>query len=66
MPRDDALRRGRQLDSWAMNDVLFGSIRLSWSAEAVFEIQAMVCFEQGCAQSSKALANMCVKRAFDL
>ena len=66
MACEGVVRRGRRLGAWAMNDVLFGGIRLSWSAEAVFEIQAMVCFEQGCAQSSKALANMCVKRAFDL
>ena len=51
MARDDALRGSRGLGAWAMNDVLFGSIRLSWSAEAVFEIQVMVRLEQCCAQT---------------
>ena len=51
MPREGIVRRGRRLGAWAMNDVLFGSIRLRWSAEGVFEIQAMVRFEQYCAQT---------------
>ena len=46
MARDDALRGSRRLGAWAMNDVLFGGIRLSWSEEAVFEIQVMVRLEQ--------------------
>ena len=51
MPRDGGVRRGKRLGAWAMNDVLFGGIRLSWSEEAVFEIQVMVRFEQYCAQT---------------
>ena len=66
MACEGVVRRGRRLGAWAMNDDLFGGIRLSWSAEDVFEIQVMVRFEQCCAQPSEALANMCVKRAFDL
>ena len=46
MSRDDGVRRDKRLGAWAMNDVLFGGIRLSWSEEAVFEIQVMVRLEQ--------------------
>ena len=46
MPRYGGVRRGKRLGALAMNDVLFGGIRLSCSEEAVFEIQVMVRLEQ--------------------
>ena len=51
VPRDDGVRRGKRLGAWAMNDVLFGGIRLSWSGEAACELQAMALLEHCCAQT---------------